>query len=278
MEDKISLELKNVETGAKLIVDIKSSDVAYKLQPLLVRYSQWFEEQVSKLKPEFEEIKEGINLWLVDNYRINPTTKDFANWFILNKVGSYEIVFEGTSNFKTGELYPEVKIHFKFPDLDKIETPSVLEKDLHSFCYWKQQKQEALNKEILSKNRLKTLKGVTYKWKGNPEELVPLYSQLVKGGFLPNNTDQDNFQALFTGKPMNSIQPIIWLENINLLAYLLNQLQGNKKIPLSDNLWSIAESCFKDIKNLKQAKQNYLNNSVSKPDGFELIDNIINSL
>ncbi|MBF9251741.1 hypothetical protein I2I11_00395 [Pontibacter sp. 172403-2] len=119
-------------------------------------------------------------------------------------------------------------------------------------------------------------KSISYVWQGKPEEIDTLYSQLIKDGYLPASTDAENFKALFTGKTLSSIEPLQWLKNKNLLAYLIDELYDIGKMPSDTNYWSIAEACFTDIKNLKQIKINYLNNkNQSKPKGFEKIDTIL---
>lgn len=120
--------------------------------------------------------------------------------------------------------------------------------------------------------------GSSYFWQGLPEGIEILYSELIKGGYIPDSTEIDNFKALFSGKSLNEIKPILWLKKKNLLAYLIDQLYDISMFPDGTNHWSIAETCFVGIKNLRQQRANYLNNNQGKPTGFRRIDNIITIL
>ncbi|MFT2007190.1 hypothetical protein ACMA1I_00820 [Pontibacter sp. 13R65] len=115
----------------------------------------------------------------------------------------------------------------------------------------------------------------TYEWQGKPEEPITLYSLLIKDGYLPAETDLKNFKALFSGKNINSIEPLQWLKNKNLLAYLIDQLYDMGKLPDDTNYWSIAEACFIHTKNLKQQRINYQNNKQGKPKGYSKIDALL---
>lgn len=118
----------------------------------------------------------------------------------------------------------------------------------------------------------------SYVWQGRQEEINTLYNHLIVGEFLPDNTSFEIFKAVFTGKPLNSIQPLQWLKAKNLLAYLIDQLNEANKLPNNINIWDVALNCFSDGKYLVQLRTNYEGNSNQKPKGFRAIDNIIASL
>lgn len=121
-------------------------------------------------------------------------------------------------------------------------------------------------------------KSISYVWQGKLEEIDKLYTLLVEGEFLPPGTIKSNFEDLFTGIPLHSITPLQWLQPKNLLAYLVDQLYENKKLPSNTNLWSIASYCFVDVNNLKQLRTNYLNNNSKKPKGSSTVDKIIEAI
>jgi hypothetical protein len=134
-------------------------------------------------------------------------------------------------------------------------------------------KQNAGNKKP-NKSTNKT----TYQWQGNEDELPELYKKLKDGNFIDKETNLKDFTAIFTGKPIESINPIKWNNN-RLLAYFLETL-------FSGQDWqSIAEhgKLFKSIKgkllnrnDLSKAKKDYLDYGL--PKGYEKINQILKEI
>lgn len=143
-----------------------------------------------------------------------------------------------------------------------------------STCSYTTEKGKTLKRTI----RKLSTQPISYRWQGPPESVDILFNLLIQGGYIPNTTEIDNFRALFAGKPLKKIKPLKWLQNTNLLAYLIDMLYDNNMFPDDTNYWSIAEACFTDTKNLKQLKSNYLDNKAGKPKGFRQIDSIIATL
>ncbi len=438
MQDKYYFQITDPRTGKRLKIELLPNDLTPQLAPLFEKHSQWLSKHYNTVAPEFLEIKEGINTWLVNKYKINPTTKAFTHWFIVNRLDPATIKIDFKLDKATGEFLPNVKVRFNFPDIETTYTPAVIEKDLHEFCHWKQQQQEGLHTLVISAQEKSTIgtpkdfmpkdhtvkaivqniegykdhvfkmipdegkqrfyiaqldeiihnlkenysnieidqlqvnfiensdihrikstglldeflnfsmrmidqnlqnnpedaekslqmikrerlinnsmhtpltrieellktyqeelahinkkvfpqsaptsnsrkpEPISYVWQGNPEGIETLYSQLIIGGYLPASTRIENFKALFAGKQLNSITPLQWLKQKNLLVYLIDELYNMNKLPADTNYWSIAEACFTDTKNLKQIKINYLNNkNQSKPKGFEKIDIILEEI
>lgn len=119
---------------------------------------------------------------------------------------------------------------------------------------------------------------LSYNWLNNPDtELSKLYQLLKDNKLIHPNTTLEQFKAVFTAKPLQSIQPIDWIGAKNLLAYFL-QCIYKTKVPTNTNIWSVAKKCFVNANSLAQSKTNYENSRTGKPKGFEVIDEIIKAL
>lgn len=127
----------------------------------------------------------------------------------------------------------------------------------------------------IKKKQLKT----SYVWQNNPDkELSELYSLMIgKYKLIASETTYEQFKAVFTGQPIDEIEPIKWLVAKNLNAYFIEQLIENKKLSKAVNkdVWEIAKNCFIDGRNFSQLVDLYNNNKTGKPRTHSLIDNLI---
>jgi hypothetical protein len=121
-------------------------------------------------------------------------------------------------------------------------------------------------------------KKLTYHWQGKPEELNNLFTALVKGGFIDKATNKIDFLKVFSGVPLTEVTSIRWIRAKNLLAYFLDELLDQGKIPVTTPLWNVAKSCFVEPGSLKQQKNKYLSTNIGKPKQYELIDSLLQGL
>jgi hypothetical protein len=132
-------------------VELLLNEATPQLTPILELYSKWFEKHYSTLAPEFLEVNEAITDYLKDKYKINPTVKAFAHWFISSRFGYFKSTLLFEFDKVTKKPLSIVKVKISFPNIENSYTPGILEKDLHEFCYWKQGQQEAIHKAVVSR-------------------------------------------------------------------------------------------------------------------------------
>lgn len=121
---------------------------------------------------------------------------------------------------------------------------------------------------------------LSFNWLVNPkEELLKTFDYLKEKKLISPLTFKEDFIIIFSSNEINSIKPIEWIGQKNLLAYFIDELYEKKKIPSNTNLWSIAKRCFVNGSNLAQLKENYRSNTSGKPKNYLLIDQLFeNSL
>jgi hypothetical protein len=132
------------------------------------------------------------------------------------------------------------------------------------------------NKTIITKQQKKT----SYKWQGKPDELPELYKLMIdKYKLIGPDTTLEQFRAVFTGQPIESINPIKWTSSNRLLAYFLDSafigvnwqsIAGNGNLFLNSNGKQL------DANDLSVAKRNFI--EYGKPKGYENIDLILNTI
>ena len=79
----------------------------------------------------------------------------------------------------------------------------------------------------------KQQKKTSYVWQGNPDKELPeLYSLMLnKYKLIAPETTLEQFKAVFTGQPIESINPIKWhQENASELLYFIDRLQQTNNI------------------------------------------------
>lgn len=110
----------------------------------------------------------------------------------------------------------------------------------------------------------KPLKKTTYKWLGSPDEDLPeLYNKMIDDlKLIATETTYEQFRAVFTGQPIERINPIKWhQDNASELLYFINKLEVTNNID----------------KNPKKADYQKLKGCFVKPDGKQF-DEALKSL
>ena len=132
--------------------------ISERLKQIFSSYINWFTNNEARIFPQFVEIKEEINDYLVGNYGgINPSKNGFINWFI------YTTLEKTTIDLKiepTPALGPN---EWRIVGIENNSTfgtisPCVVEKYLHEYCAQKLQQQNSLKAEITNNIDDKTLK------------------------------------------------------------------------------------------------------------------------
>lgn len=119
----------------------------------------------------------------------------------------------------------------------------------------------------------KLSKKTSYEWIANPDKELPaIYNLVIHSKLICPTTTQEQFINVFSKKEASTIKPIKWIKQKNLLAYFIDSLFENNKIPTTTRMWATAIICFTDAKNLAQLKENYRSNINKKPKGFSAID------
>jgi hypothetical protein len=105
-------------------------------------------------------------------------------------------------------------------------------------------------KKIATPNKNKN--DTTYKWKVKPEEIETLFNRM-KGKFIANDTTYEEFEAIFSGKPIKEITPIKWhKENASELLFFILTLSEpstydlgfNMKIEPKKHIYKTLVKCF----------------------------------
>lgn len=115
----------------------------------------------------------------------------------------------------------------------------------------------------------------SYTWLLDTEKLDLLYQSTLNKNLIAPNTLKEDFKNVFSKKELTTITTIDWTDDTSLLAYFISELIKNKYISKGTGFWKIAEACFPKHKNLKQAKDQYLNNKSGLPRGYKKINAIL---
>jgi hypothetical protein len=146
--------------------------------------------------------------------------------------------------------------------------------------YGKFLKSKDIKEKITSDKNIS--KKTSYLWQSNPEnELPELYNLMIKDyKLIAPDTTYEQFEAVFTGQAIDSVEPIKWLGAKNLNAYFIEQLIEKKKLSkaVNNDVWKTAKFCFADGSNFSQLIDLYNNNKTGKPKNHNLIDNLLNAL
>ena len=113
-----------------------------------------------------------------------------------------------------------------------------------------------------------------FNWISNTDELPIIFKKLKDKELIQKDETRERFMKIFNNKEISLSDRIQWRSQKNLLAYFIDKLFQNQKIPLTSNLWSIANICFNGANNLAQSKENYLHNSSGLPRNHHLIDSL----
>jgi len=88
------------------------------------------------------------------------------------------------------------------------------------------------------KNNKETVSKTTYQWQNNPDKELPeLYKLMIeKYKLIASDTTLEQFIAIFTGQPINDIEPIKWhQDNASELLYFINRLGQSNNIEYNPN-------------------------------------------
>lgn len=139
------------------------------------------------------------------------------------------------------------------------------------------------NKEIIINQPKREMS--TYHWQTNPDKELPELYNRMNGKFIASDTSLEQFTAIFSGLPTNSITPIKWhLDNASELLYFNEILQRPKqnKVNIVWNTYQRMTACFirPDGKpfnaSFKEIKQNLSINL--SPNKQKAIDDLLTDL
>ena len=185
------------------------------------------------------------------------------------------------------------KLRAKINDLLPIEKEKELTQNIEMFNlllgqeYDEKIVQERLNelkpqyREILSflaNEREKIIGKRSYFWNGSMQEIKKIYNGLVSENLISKETTIENFYEVFTYKKINEITKINWIGQNNLLAYLIDGLDYNKRFKFFNEKFSIARECFTNANNLAKLKFQYLGSKTGSPRKNHIIDNILKTI
>ncbi len=119
---------------------------------------------------------------------------------------------------------------------------------------------------------------VSFNWLSNPEtELPPLYKKVKEAELIAPETTLKQFTAIFTGQPIETIEPVKWISKTVLLAYFIVQLRTTYNKIEETELWAIAGNCFgRNRSTMYNSYEQYLKNTKpnKKPRDHKIIDEL----
>lgn len=242
-------------------------------------WMDWMANNFDSAKKDYPEMMELLKETLQENplaisVKIEQTPDLFVNW--KNEIKDCA---ETTRQRKINtylELIQGLLYHFKFPDeyskasVVKIR-PELLE-------------MEAYFTNLLTKGT-KQQKKTSYVWHSNPDkELQELYSLMMdKYKLIASETTPEQFKAVFTGQPIESINPIKWhQDNASELLYFIYKLEQTNNIAHNPKRadYQKLKACFvkpdgsqfnEALKTLKQQIK------LIAPDKQKAIDELVNN-
>lgn len=127
----------------------------------------------------------------------------------------------------------------------------------------------------------KSTTDISFKWLSNPEsELPPLFHNMKNAGLIASETTLEQFTAIFSGQPIQTIAPVNWLKEQTLLAYFLEKIREKQFINKYIDLWMIGSNCFTvkgkivTNKRLSDLQYQYSGNKSGKPKNHKIIDDL----
>lgn len=179
------------------------------------------------------------------------------------------------NNFQRGKKSAEIIKEYKDKNNDRV---SLTEKEkaeiiwietVYQYWVWLN------NIDINSRNIDTQLKKKSFNFK---QEFVKDIDELfdkMKGVFISERTDLEQFKKVFTNVPLSEIQIIEWIAASSLLAYFLRKVEGIKLHKYNkEDLWATAKKCFTKSNNLKQLEVNYQNSKTGLPKNSDTIDKL----
>jgi hypothetical protein len=150
-------------------------------------------------------------------YRNNRNKENLKNE---NEPLSDNIIYQYWLNNEIGYAN-SWKSNFKEKNIALIYENNIIQID--KYISYLEQERDNLLKTISKKQKTK----ISYIWKKNPDmELPELYSQMINEyKLIASETKYEHFKAVFTGQPIESINPIKWhQENATELLYFIERL------------------------------------------------------
>lgn len=145
--DKITRITKIIIGGSagKPLLEFRSGGTRHAkiIESILIFYDKWFKENAQLITPQFIEIRNEIGTWLDKNYSINPQQYGFIPWFIhvrLNK--RLWVHWKAEKLDESGRM--RVDLNIDYSDLIQEFSTTVIDKDLHEYCKYRQEQQEAI--------------------------------------------------------------------------------------------------------------------------------------
>jgi hypothetical protein len=129
------------------------------------------------------------------------------------------------------------------------------------------------------KKASKTKSLVSLIWDIEYSNLKKAYDYLKVYNFIDDKTTLEQFKAVFTGQPIETIQPIKWIETTTLLAYFLDNAdikQNYQSIVGKTGLFISKKDNPISASNLAASLSNF--NKYGKPKGHEKIDKLLNDI
>ncbi len=148
------------------------------------------------------------------------------------------------------------------------------------FCHVYKSIYSELKKSLKPAEKKKAVK-ISYVWQNNPDKELPELYRLMteKYKLIEPETTYEQFEAVFTRQPIESINPIRWKESNRLLAYFLDRVfngQDWQSIAGNGSLFKNKKGKTITANDLSVAKKNYID--YGEPKGYEMIDKILSSI
>jgi hypothetical protein len=213
---------------------------------IIIAFSQTTREIITNLK-QYKETLSGI-----EKEFFNTDVLDIANKFFLNnstRIHSIDNAHSKKSKESKKEIYHSLKSVFSVEQFNypKIQTSHIA--------------------SIQSQT--------TYRWLKEAKKLDLLYQSTLSNNLIASNTSKENFKNIFSKKELTIITTIDWMGSSALLAYFISELITNNFINKRTDFWKIAEACFSKGRNLKQAKDQYINNKSGLPRGHKKVNAVL---
>lgn len=166
--------------------------------------------------------------------------------------------------------------------------PSPLDPNKESLIYYKEKligfilKLKTINNLSNSLPKEKPNKNVSsYLWQTYPDKELPELYSLMKDTYklIDQQTNLEQFTAVFTGQDIENINPIKWLHSNRLLAYFLDSAfygQDWQSIAGNGKLFINKKSKIITANDLSVAKKGYVD--FGKPKDYEIIDLILKTI
>lgn len=127
----------------------------------------------------------------------------------------------------------------------------------------------------------KQQKKTSYEWQNEPDKELPELYSLMMGKYklIAPETTYEQFRAIFTRQPIESINPIKWTESNRLLAYFLDSVfngQNWQSIAGNGGLFLNKKGLKISANDLSVAKKGYID--FGKPKDYEKIDLILKTI